>query len=215
MILDYEIIFYHARMTAENETALTKALTPFSLNQSGALAATTPKELAKELSLSLSRVKLVFVVGGLDGGEQSTEKILSKVLSGKKASLTSNKIILEESVEDGYIIRCMDQTVLVLPDDSNSIEAMMSKAVSGELAKIYKLKKREEEARPDIEQISEKLDTQLSDTARTRVGSPVVTVLAEEIYERPRSAKLAISILLLLSGVELLAALILYLIFYL
>lgn len=214
MILDYEIIFYHARMTAENETTLTKTLTPFSLKQSGASAATTPKELAKELSQSLSRVKLVFVVGGLDGGEQSTEKILSKVLSGKKSKLTSNKIILEESVEDGYIIRCMEQTVLVLPDDSKSVEAMMNKAVSSELAKIYKLKKHEE-VRPDIEQISGKLDTQLSDAARTRVGSPVVTVLAEEIYERPRSAKLAISILLLLSGVELLAALILYLIFYL
>lgn len=214
MILDYEIIFYHAGMTAENENALTKALAVLPMAQTGACAATTPKELAKELSKALSRVKSVFIIGGLDGGTQSTERILSKVLSGKKSDLTSNKIELPNVSENGYFIRCMDQTIVVLPDNSQVIERMIANPVLSELEKVYDLKRKEQDEHPNIREISNKLDTQLSDAARTRVTTPKVTVLAEEIQERSRGAKLAISILLFLAGAEFLAAVILYLIFY-
>ncbi|MGN0537258.1 MAG: hypothetical protein ACI4M3_04715 [Acutalibacteraceae bacterium] len=212
--MDYEIIFYHAGMTAENENALTKALAVLPMVQTGACAATTPKDLAKELSNSLSRVKSVFIIGGLDGGTQSTERILSKILSGKKSDLTSNKIELPNVSEKGYFIRCMDQTIVVLPDNSQVIERMIANPVLSELEKVYSLKRKEQDEYPNIREISNKLDTQLSDAARTRVTTPKVAVLAEEIQERSRGAKLAISILLFFAGAEFLAAVILYLIFY-
>lgn len=214
IILDYEIIFYHAGMTAENENALTKALAVLPMVQTGACAATTPKELAKELSKALSRVRSVFIIGGLDGSTQSTERILSKVLSGRKSNLISNKIELPDVSEKGYLIRCMNQMIVVLPDNSQLIERMIAHPVLSELEKVYDLKRKEQDERPDIKEISGKLDTQLSDAARTRVTTPKVTVLAEEIQGRSRGAKLAISILLFLAGAEFLAAVILYLVFY-
>ncbi len=214
MILDYEIIFYHAGMTAENENTLTKTLAVLPMVQTGACAATTPKELAKELSKALSRVKSVFIIGGLDGSMQSTERILSKVLSGRKSDLTSNKIELPQIDENGYFIRCMDQTIVVLPDNAQWIKRMIADVVLVELEKVYELKRKSEDKRPDIEQISDQLDTQLADVARMRVNTPKVTVLAEEVQERSRGAKLAMSILLFLAGAEFLAAVILYLVFY-
>lgn len=216
MILDYEIIFYHAGKTAENENALNKALTVLPQIQTGgrACAATTPKELAKELSNALSRVKLVFIIGGLDGGKQSTECILSKVLSGKKSDLTSNKIEIPDVSDNGYLIRCSDQTIVVLPDDSELISKMIANPILAELEKTYAFKRKAQDDLPNIKDISDQLDTQLADVARTRLTAPKVTVLAEEVHERSKGAKLAISILLFLAGAEFLAAVILYLIFY-
>ena len=168
--MNYEVIFYHAGRTAEIETTLSGALDSIALYPSASCAALTPAELAQHLAASLNRVDPVFIIGGLDGGRQSTDKILSIVLSARENEMTANKLIDDED-NTAYLIRSRQQFIFVLPDDADIIQKMLDLRIRQELRKLYSLSERQE-AVPAVAGIAGELERQLSRMPRT-VPEPV------------------------------------------
>ncbi len=170
--MNYELIFYHSGKTAEIENHITELLKHLPLKLSGCCAALTPQELARHLGESLNRQDLVFIVGGLDGGVQSTDKILSAVLSGKNTGIKSNKLV-DDDGNFAYMIRSPQQTIFLLPDDAEVIEKMFDGKIKEEIKRIYSLTEvREQET--SVEEIARHLDRQLSDNQPAVSQTPSV-----------------------------------------
>lgn len=157
--MNYEIIFYHSGRTAETECLLEKKLNRFKLERSKTTAATTPDKLVSTLNATLKRVEIIFICGGLDDSRQSTDSVLSAVLTAGNGKLLSEKLI-DEKGNIAYIIRAEKQLIIVVPDDPEVIEGMSDRKITEELQKIYSLDIYEDE-RPSIEEITQKLDEQL------------------------------------------------------
>lgn len=202
IFLDYEIIFYHSGKTAEIEKAINQRLRNTGMNMSQSAAAVSPTELADMLSESLERSEAVIIVGGLDGGRQSTENVLSAVLSTNGSKMKSNKIV-DDSGNIAYMIRCLEQTILVFPDETNVITSMLDAKIISELVKIYKLKPIEKNT-PSIDEIANELDRQLAGISRTRTN-----IAAESDKPSKNSLlglKIAIAVLTALAALQLAAA---------
>lgn len=207
IILNYEVIFYHSGKTSEIEKVISSKLSPVEMEMSQSFAATIPTELAEFLGRSLDRSDVVIIVGGLDGGKQSTDNVLSTVLSTNGSKMKSNKIV-DDNGNNGYIIRCLEQTIIVLPDETAVISNMLDKKIVSELSQIYKLKQKANNT-PSIESITNELDRQLASMGRVRTS-----VLTEEEQKPKKSLKgikAAIIILIALSILQLLSAGYLYL----
>lgn len=201
IFLDYEIIFYHSGRTAEIEKAINQRLEKTGMNMSQSAAAVSPAELADMLSTSLDRSEAVIIVGGLDGGSQSTENVLSAVLSTNGSKMKSNKIV-DDSGNTAYMIRCLEQTILVFPDETDVITSMLDAKIISELAGIYKLKPVQENT-PSIDEIANELDRQLAGISRTR------TNITSDDHPSKKSftgLKIAIAVLMALAAIQLAAA---------
>ena len=202
IFLDYEIIFYHSGRTAEIEKAINQRLEKTGMNMSQSAAAVSPTELADMLGKSLDRVDAVIIVGGLDGGSQSTESVLSTVLSTNGSKMKSNKIV-DENGNIAYMIRCLEQTIFVFPDETDVITSMLDAKIISELTKIYKLKS-VRETKPSIDEITDELDRQLAGISRTR------TNIAATIDATPKKSlmglKIAIAVLTALAAIQLVVA---------
>ena len=122
----YNIIFYHSGKTAEAERLTDKKLSALTLSKGAVYAAVSPSELAKRLKNSLSAADIAIIIGGLDGGRQSTDTILSLVLSSKASSMQCEKL-LDDDDNIAYLIKAGRQYILVLPDDPDAIAAMLDK----------------------------------------------------------------------------------------
>ena len=165
--MNYEIIFYHSGRTSETEKLLNKKLSPYGVERAGSIAAITPTDLAKELEAALDRSRLVIIIGGLDGGRQSTDTILSSILSSG-SGMTSEKLIdNEENIS--YIIKSEDRTIVVLPDEPDIISEMLDKRIISELRRRYSLTSEKDDS-PTIESVVSELDKQLSKMDRTRTS---------------------------------------------
>lgn len=200
--LDYEIIFYHSGRTAEIEKAINQRFEKTGMNMSQSAAAVSPAELADMLSESLDRSEMVIIVGGLDGGSQSTENVLSAVLSTNGSKMKSKKIV-DESGNVSYMIRCLEQTILVFPDETEIITSMLDAKIISELAEIYKLKPVQKNT-PSIDEIASELDRQLAGISRTR------TNISADSNKVPKKSfiglKISIAVLTALAALQLAAA---------
>lgn len=208
MVLNYEIIFYHSGKTAEIEQAISSKLSSVGMELSQSAAATSPTELAGFLAESLDRADAVIITGGLDGGKQSTDNVLSTVLSTNGSKMKSNKIV-DENGNIGYIIKCLEQTIVVFPDETPVIKTMLDKKVISEFKEIYQLKQKKDDT-PSIEKITKELDRQLS--TMDRVRTPIKPV--EEDTKKPKhlkSFKITAAVLAVLAMLQLLTAGYLYL----
>ncbi len=165
--MNYDIIFYHSGRTSETEKLLNKKLSPYKAERAASVAAMTPKDLAKELEASLGRTRLVFIIGGLDGGRQSTDTILSSILSSD-SGMTSEKLI-DNDDNISYMIKSEDRTIAVLPDEPEVISEMLDKRIISELRKRYSLTSEKDDT-PSIESVVSELDRQLSGMDRTRTS---------------------------------------------
>lgn len=209
--MKYEIIFYHSGKTAQIEKTVNSELESSELELSLSSAAVTPEELAEELKKSLKRTDLVFVVGGLDGGEQSTDNVLSIILSSNGSEVRSEKLVDDEK-NTSYLLKCKNQTIVVFPDDIEFIEKMLRAKIILELRKKYSLKYEEGE-RPQMDKITKELDSQLSgmNRVRTSIGisndSPPRNTEGNKILKR---MKTAVIILLALGCIQIVAAGILF-----
>ncbi len=166
--MKYEMIFYHSGKTAEIERAAAQRLRRIGLELSASTAAVDPKELAEELKKSLKKTNIVFVVGGLDGGVQSTENVLSTILSSNGSSMKSNKLV-DDDENTVYLLKCKKQTIIVFPDDTEVIGRMFDAKIISELKKTYSLKEEKSET-PSMEKITKELDTNLSGMNRVRTS---------------------------------------------
>ena len=202
IFLDYEIIFYHSGKTAEIEKAINQRLGNTGMNMSHSAAAVSPTELADMLSESLERSEAVIIVGGLDGGRQSTENVLSAVLSTNGSKMKSNKIV-DDSGNIAYMIRCLEQTIFVFPDETDVITSMLDAKIISELGKIYKLKPAEKNT-PSIDEIANELDRQLAGISRTRTNIAVADSKPKE--KSFIGFKISIAVLTALAAVQLIVA---------
>ncbi|MDD6489630.1 MAG: hypothetical protein PUG48_07445 [Clostridia bacterium] len=205
--MDYEIIFYHSGRTAEIENAINQRLEQSGMHMSQSAAAVSPTELADMLSDSLDRTDMVIIVGGLDGGRQSTENVLSSVLSTNGSEMKSNKIV-DDNGNTAYMIRCLEQTILVFPDETDVITSMLDAKIISELTKIYKLKSVEKH-KPPIDEIASELDRQLSGISRTRTSIAVADSKPKE--KSFIGFKISIAVLTALAAVQLIVAACIYL----
>ncbi len=209
--MKYEMIFYHSGKTAEIERTVQSKLEKLGLELSCSSAAVEPKELAEELSKSLGKADIVFVTGGLDGGVQSTDNVLSAVLSSNGSVMKSNKLVDDEG-NIVYLIKCRKQTIVVFPDDTDIISKMFDAKLLSELKKTYSLKEEKSDI-PTMDKITKELDTQLAGMNRVRTS-----VHSESIADKKRTEdikklkilKIAIIVLFSLGLIGIAAAFVLF-----
>ena len=159
--MEYEIIFYHSGKTFEAERLLDRKLSGLHLTRRFSAAAVTPEELADQLSGCLSRCNIMVIIGGLDGGQQSTDSILSMILSAQGDSLHCEKLLDEED-NPAYYICAEQQCILVLPDDPAVMETMLDKRLLSVLKEKYVLGDEEQEEVPSMETVTAALQKDLS-----------------------------------------------------
>ena len=159
--MEYEIIFYHSGKTFEAERLLDRKLSGLHLTRRLSAAAVTPEELADQLSGCLSRCNIIVIIGGLDGGQQSTDSILSMILSAQGDSLHCEKLLDEED-NPAYYICAEQQCILVLPDDPAVMETMLDKRLLSVLKEKYVLGDEEQEEVPSLETVTAALQKDLS-----------------------------------------------------
>lgn len=186
--MKYELIYYVAGKTAESEKRLSKLLSPLGLEENNATAATTKAELIKALSDCVTKSKLIIILGGLDNGDESTDKVISEILKSG-AEIKTNKIVNKDG-KDGYIIQSPEQILILLSDNPNQIEAMMSETIIDILCSSFSLTKPKDNT-PPIEKITDELDEDLQKITRTRLVSAPPK---PKLYKRSKGAKLAIRI---------------------
>ncbi len=159
--MEYEIIFYHSGKTSETERLLDKKLSKLHLVRRTSTAAVDPQELAEALAHSLTVCDIVIIIGGLDGGRQSTDSILSMILSAKEDHLHCEKLV-DGDEHLSYCIRAEQQCILVFPDDPQVMEEMLNKRLLRQLKKDYTLREEESDA-PSLETVTAQLQKQLAD----------------------------------------------------
>lgn len=208
--MKYEIIFYHSGKTAEIERTAAHRLEKIGLELSASAAAVNPEELAAELDKALKKTNIVFVVGGLDGGVQSTENVLSAVLSSNGSTMKSNKLV-DDDENTVYLLKCRKQTIAVFPDDTDVIGKMLDAKIVSELKKTYSLKEEKNDV-PSIEKIANDLNTNLAGISRVRTsinigGEPPKNTEGKKTL---KTLKTAVIVLLSVGAVQFAAALYLF-----
>lgn len=158
--MDYEIIFYHSGKTAETERLLERKLSRIGLDRKTSTAAMSPSELAQCLKKALSRSCTAVVIGGLDGGRQSTDSILSAVLSPRAGKLHSERLV-DENGNEAFLIRSGRQCIILFPDETEVIEEMLDKRMLGEMKKFFDLIEDDDDT-PSIDDVTVELRKHLS-----------------------------------------------------
>ena len=199
--MKYDIIFYHSGKTAEAERLLERRLLPLGCERERTAAAITPQELGRLLGASVKSSRLVFIIGGLDGGKQSTDSVLSVILSSKDGQIRAEKLVDDN---DGlcYLIRSREQTIVVFQDDPEIIEFMLENRVLDELKEVYSISG-EESGLPSFESVAGELRTQLSGMKMSRPAP-----LNEAVKREEKALKImrAAIIALIAVGASLIAA---------
>ena len=187
--MKYDIIFYHSGKTAEAERLLERRLLPLGCERERTAAAITPQELGRLLGASVKSSRLVFIIGGLDGGKQSTDSVLSVILSSKDGQIRAE-------------IRSREQTIVVFQDDPEIIEFMLENRVLDELKEVYSISG-EESGLPSFESVAGELRTQLSGMKMSRPAP-----LNEAVKREEKALKImkAAIIALIAVGASLIAA---------
>lgn len=193
--MDYELIYYTAGRTAEVERVLDKNLSQMGLSHSAGEAATTTSELANALAKKLKKSQLIFVIGGLNNGYDSTDKILSKILVTNDSNVFSKRVDGEKN--SGYIIRAIGQTIVILPDEPDEVSNILKNGIISDLAITYSLKTPKEETN-NVDDIMQNLDESLSGVQRVRLISAPTK---PKLYKRSRRAKVIIGVLIALGAV--------------
>lgn len=193
--MDYELIYYTAGRTAEVERVLDKNLSQMGLSHSAGEAATTTSELANALAKKLKKSQLIFVIGGLNNGYDSTDKVLSKILLTNDSNVFSKRVDGEKN--SGYIIRAIGQTIVILPDEPDEVSNILKNGIISDLAITYSLKTPKEETN-NVDDIMQNLDESLSGVQRVRLISAPPK---PKLYKRSRRAKVIIGVLIALGAV--------------
>lgn len=197
--MNYEIIFYHSEKTAELERLLSNRLSVLSLSQSDARAAVDPEELSSTLNAALKRSRLIFIIGGLDGGIQSADNVMKKVLFPRKGSSLKKS----DLGQGASLIESSGQCIVLLPDSAGDTEKIIPELLPL-LESIYHLKK-EEQDKVEQDKIVEELDRELSQNKRVRV-TPSGGTAEKHTRSRLGALKATIAVLVLLAAAQLGAA---------
>ncbi len=194
--MNYEIIFYHSGKTAETERLIEKNFGNLRLKKRTTEAAVRPEELGTMLGRALKKADIVVIIGGLDGGVQSTDMILSSILSAKGSGLKCERLI-DDDDNIAYMIGAGKQNILVFPDETEVIGTMLEKRINQRLKTQYSLTEVSEDI-PSFESVKKDLEDQLQGQDKMRSG------YAEE-YVRKEKTELK-KLRIIIAGVSVLGA---------
>ena len=208
--MDYEVIFYRSGKTSEIQNLLSDKLSDISLSLNEVYAAVSPKELTDTLSRSVKRSRLIFIAGD-DTGKQGTANLLNKILRSDKTDISLKEL---KNGDDTVccIKRSGEQTIVVLPDDTENIKSVLPELKSN-LSDIYDLEQKDDDTPiPEViaEDITENIDKQMSQVKRVRV-TPSGNTAEKRANSILSSLKTTIAILLILAALQIGAALYLFL----
>ena len=124
--MDCSIVYYSAYKTGYIQRSLEKKFrTMTNITVRSGYAAVSPKDMQMKFRRALGESSLVIIVGGLSlFGENNVMTALSDYFSKARLSVESNKRVLNENGDDGYLIKTGGKYVLVLPDDPEAAERM-------------------------------------------------------------------------------------------
>ena len=205
--MNYEIIFYHSGNTAETERLIDKSFGNLKLKKRATEAAVSPEELVASLRKALKKTDIVVIIGGLDGGGQSTDLILSSILSAKGSGLDCERLV-DDDDNISYMIGAGKQNILVFPDETEVIGTMLEMRIKDRLKKQYSLKEESEDI-PSFESVKNDLERQLQGQDKIKSG------YAEQYYRKEKAelnklrifiaAAAALGVLLSAAGIIILA----------
>ena len=126
--MECDLIFYSSRKTGYCESALVAALgSEYKLTR--VLSAFDPEMLGDKVNESLSECNLIFIIGGISRGDSfSTPDVLSKAFS-KNDPLPESKKLELDGAAAGYSLSCLDQRIVLLPDDPEQITRLVPAAL--------------------------------------------------------------------------------------
>lgn len=124
--MDCSLVYYTAYKTGYIQRSLTKKFRTMSkITVKSGYAAVSPDDLQMKFRRALNESELVIVVGGLSSyGENNVMTVLSDYFTNTRLKVDSNKRVLNENGEDGYLIKTGKKYVLVLPDDPEAARNM-------------------------------------------------------------------------------------------
>ena len=122
--MDCTLILYAARKTSLCERALAKSLQPLDLRIRKTVFSVGAKGLGKQLRLAFSRDDICFVVGGMSF---SDDRDIRSILAGAAASSQPELVrrLKNPSGEDGLLLRCGRQHLILLPDEPEAIAELL------------------------------------------------------------------------------------------
>ena len=209
--MKYEIIFYRSGKTAGLQLTIDKILNDAGFEIKNACAAADQKELGSCISAALKRSKLIIAVGQLNESDQSTEKLVSKLLvpKGSTTEKPQLKPVSEKSM-DSFYIKSKGQAVIILPDDDEIINRLaqpLKKLVAKEFSTEITSRNN-----PAMTEIGEQLEKKLSGSARIKV-LPKGSNAEDKNRKKLSTLRLIMIILLSLGVLEITGAVLLYIFF--
>lgn len=118
------MIFYSAHKTSFCERSLRKSFSQLSLGFIESTFANNCKDFGKQLINAFEKFNIVFVIGGLGiDGNRGIKNIISNALDGTEFDDCYK--LKNSQGEDGYVVKCGSQTLILLPDEPAQIEEIM------------------------------------------------------------------------------------------
>lgn len=126
--MDCKVIFYSARKTSFCERTLIKNFSRFSLGFIESSFANNSKDFGEHIINAFEKVDIVFVVGGLGiDGNRGMKNIISNALESTEFDECYK--LKNSQGEDGYVVKCGSQMLVLLPDEPVQIEEIMQGAL--------------------------------------------------------------------------------------
>lgn len=122
--MDCKVIFYSARKTSFCERTLKKSFSQLSLGFIESTFANNSMDFGKQLISAFEKFNIVFVIGGLGiDGNRGIKNIISNAL--ENTEFDDCYKIKNSQGEDGYVVKCGSQVLVLLPDEPAQIEEIM------------------------------------------------------------------------------------------
>lgn len=126
--MDCKVIFYSARKTSFCERSLKKSFSQFSLGFIESVFANNSKDFGKQVISAFEKCNIVFVIGGLGiDGNRGMKNIISNALESTEFDECYK--LKNSQGEDGYVVKCGLQMLVLLPDEPVQIEEIMQGAL--------------------------------------------------------------------------------------
>ncbi|HCA05136.1 MAG TPA: hypothetical protein DEO32_04470 [Ruminococcaceae bacterium] len=123
--MNCRIVFYSAKKTSYCEKALKKCVSGMGLNVKTAAYAVDGQTLGVQVIEAFADCDVVFVVGGLDFGDRrSVKTVISNAV--KYIETDECKKLNNNLGNDGYLLRAGCQILVLLPDEPEQLEAVLS-----------------------------------------------------------------------------------------
>lgn len=172
--MDCQIIFYMSLKTGYCEKAVRQRLSGSGFNVAAVSSAATVKDLGKGLADAVNKYDLVVIIGGLSkSGNDNIVQVLSHAFSRSNTNLKIKKMLNPNTKGDnGYILESGEQIILVLPDEPDSLEPMLSNSLIKYISTFFNVSYSRPEKAPELEPLIKIKDDGILSTVHEQVITP-------------------------------------------